>query len=241
MRRPWRNLAFSLAACCLSTQAAVLVTLKNGSQVEALSESHDGNTAILTIGGGTVSMPVTDIASIDRLPDQPEPEPTQAAPLQEPQLDTRELLANASAAQAIDSEFIAAVAKVESGLQQNAISNKGAIGLMQLMPGTAADLGVKPENPSENALGGAKYLRELLLRYQGDARLALAAYNAGPGAVERYHGIPPYPETVAYVSRVLREYQKAKHKKVKPSDSVKQPSHSAEAKNEPGSARPAGS
>jgi soluble lytic murein transglycosylase-like protein len=79
---------------------------------------------------------------------------------------------------------------------------------MQLMPATAAQLGVKAQDAVENALGGAKYLRELLLRYKGDARLALAAYNAGPAAVDRYHGIPPYPETIAYVNRVLREYEK---------------------------------
>ncbi len=239
MRRPGRNLAFSLMVCCFSTQAAVLVTLKNGSQVEAASESREGNTEILTIGGGTVSMAVTDIVSIDRLPDPPAPESSQTAAPQEP--DAGELLANASAAQAIDAVFIASVAKVESGLKRDAISNKGAIGLMQLMPGTAAELGVKPENPSENALGGAKYLRELLLRYHGDARLALAAYNAGPGAVERYHGIPPYPETVAYVNRVLREYQRAKHKKAKPNGSAKPSSHPAEAKNGPDSGSPAGS
>jgi len=238
MRRPGRNLAFSLIVCCFSSQAAVLVTLKNGSRVEAASESRDGNTAILTIGGGTVSMSVTDIASIDPLPDPPAPDPVQTAPLQEP--GAGELLANASAAQAVDSAFVAAVAKVESGLQQDAISNKGAIGLMQLMPDTAAMLGVKPEDASENALGGAKYLRELLLRYHGDARLALAAYNAGPAAVERYHGIPPYPETIAYVNRVLREYQRIKHKKAKSSDPAKPASRPAEAKNGPDSGSPAG-
>ena len=239
MRRPGRNLAFSLIVCCLSTQAAVLVTLKNGSQVEATSESRDGNTEILTIGGGTVSLPATDIASIDLLPDPPEPLPARTAAPQVP--DASDLLVSASEAQAVDSAFIAAVAKVESGLQQDAISNKGAIGLMQLMPGTAAKLGVKPELPSENALGGAKYLRELLLRYHGDARLALAAYNAGPGAVERYHGVPPYPETIAYINRVLSEYHRAKHKMAKPNGSVKQGSHRTEAENGLDSGSPAGS
>src|SRR6185437_12342184 len=96
MRRPGRNLAFSLMVCCFSTQAAVLVTLKNGSQVEAASESREGNTEILTIG---------------RLPDPPAPESSQTAAPQEP--DAGELLANASAAQAIDAVFIASVAKVE--------------------------------------------------------------------------------------------------------------------------------
>jgi hypothetical protein len=239
MRRPGRNLACSLIVCCFTTQAAVLVTLKNGSQVEATSESRDGNTEILAIGGGTVSLPATDIASIDLLPDPPEPMPARTAPPQEP--DASALLMSASAAQAIDAAFIAAVAKVESGLQQDAISSKGALGLMQLMPGTAAELGVKPESPSENALGGAKYLRELLLRYHGDARLALAAYNAGPGAVERYHGVPPYPETVAYINRVLREYHRAKRKQSKSSGSVKPGSQPSEAKNGPNSGSPAGS
>jgi Transglycosylase SLT domain len=239
MRRPGRNLACSLIVCCFSTQAAVLVTLKNGSQVEAASESRDGSTEILTVGGGTISLPATDIASIDLLPDPPEPAPSRTAPPQEP--DASELLVSASAAQAVDSAFIAAVAKVESGLQQDAISKKGAIGLMQLMPGTAAELGVKPERPSENALGGAKYLRELLLRYHGDARLALAAYNAGPGAVERYHGVPPYPETIAYINRVLREYHRTKHKEAKPGGPVKPGSHPTEAKNGPDSGGPSGS
>lgn len=240
MRRPGSKLALSLIVCCISTQAAVLVTLKNGSQVEATSELREGDTEILTIGSGTISMPAADIASIDLLPDRPAVESLQTAPPQE-EPAASDLLANASAAQAIDSAFIAAVAKVESGLRQDAISNKGAIGLMQLMPDTAAELGVKAENPSENALGGAKYLRELLLRYHGDARLALAAYNAGPGAVERYHGIPPYPETIAYINRVLKEYQKAKHPKTKRDGRAKPASHPAEAKNGPDEGTPAGS
>ncbi|HEX4749634.1 MAG TPA: lytic transglycosylase domain-containing protein, partial [Bryobacteraceae bacterium] len=104
--------------------------------------------------------------------------------------------------------FVKAVAKVESGMRQGAISRKGAVGLMQLMPDTAANLGVNAANAGENASGGARYLRSLLERYQYDPVLTLAAYNAGPGAVTKYRGIPPYYETRTYVVRVLKEYER---------------------------------
>ncbi len=91
-------------------------------------------------------------------------------------------------------------------MQPAAISPKGAIGLMQLMPATAADLKVAADDPADNARGGARYLRDLLIRYHNDAALALAAYNAGPGAVAKFGGVPPYPETRQYIARVLREY-----------------------------------
>ncbi len=96
--------------------------------------------------------------------------------------------------------------KAESGFKPDALSPKGAIGLMQLMPETARTLGVDPHDPSQNARGGAQYLRDLLSRYENDPNqvlLALAAYNAGPAAVERYHGVPPYAETRAYVAAIL--------------------------------------
>jgi soluble lytic murein transglycosylase-like protein len=104
-------------------------------------------------------------------------------------------------------EFVASVAAAESGYRTDAISGKGAVGLMQLMPATADLLGTDPNDPAENADAGARYLRELLLKYGYSAPLALAAYNAGPGAVDRYGDIPPYPETRAYVQRVLRQFQ----------------------------------
>jgi soluble lytic murein transglycosylase-like protein len=99
--------------------------------------------------------------------------------------------------------------KAESGFQPDAISPKGAIGLMQLMPGTARQLGADPKDPHQNADAGAEYLRELLAKYEADpdqVLLALAAYNAGPGAVERYHGVPPYRETREYILRVLKNW-----------------------------------
>ena len=101
-----------------------------------------------------------------------------------------------------------AVIRQESGYDPFAVSVKGAKGLMQLMPETARQLGVKDVfDPAENVRGGVELLRELIDRYDGDRRLALAAYNAGEGAVERYGGVPPYPETRDYVSRIEDRYR----------------------------------
>lgn len=101
-------------------------------------------------------------------------------------------------------ELLKAVARAESGFNPRAVSKAGAQGIMQLMPGTARALGVRnPFDPVENIFAGAAYLRSLLDRFGGNEVLALAGYNAGPGAVERAGGVPPYPETEAYVKRVL--------------------------------------
>jgi len=102
----------------------------------------------------------------------------------------------------IDPALIRAVIHAESGFNPGARSHKGAIGLMQLMPGTASDMGVDPTAVPQNIHGGTKYLAMLLSQYQGDIRLATAAYNAGPSNVERYKGVPPFAETQTYVQRV---------------------------------------
>ena len=105
----------------------------------------------------------------------------------------------------VDPALVHAIVRAESGFDPLAVSRRGALGLMQLMPATAAEVGVRDAfHPAENLEGGVSYLRGLLDRYGGDVRLALAAYNAGPGAVERAGGIPPFAETRAYVERVLR-------------------------------------
>ena len=121
-----------------------------------------------------------------------EPAATPALPLK----STNQIVAEASESHGIDSDFIRSVIGQESGGNAHAVSRAGAQGLMQLMPGTAAKLGVKDSfSAEENVHGGTRYLREMLERYHGDAIKALAAYNAGPDAVDRYHGIPPYRET----------------------------------------------
>jgi soluble lytic murein transglycosylase-like protein len=102
--------------------------------------------------------------------------------------------------------FVESVAKVESAFRPDAVSPKGALGVMQLMPDTARALDANPLDTAQNIDAGVRLLRELLLRYDGDVVKALAAYNAGTDAVSRYRGVPPYPETQIYVDRVLRTY-----------------------------------
>ena len=117
------------------------------------------------------------------------------------------MVAEAARKYEVDPKLLSAVAEAESGGNQSAVSPAGAVGVMQLMPDTAASLGVDPYDEKQNIEGGAKYLRQMLDSFGGDVRKAVAAYNAGPQAVHDYGGVPPYRETQSYVNRVLDLYQ----------------------------------
>jgi soluble lytic murein transglycosylase-like protein len=121
------------------------------------------------------------------------------------QVDLDGIFSRASAEYGVSLDLLRAVARAESGFDPNAVSRCGAVGVMQLMPGTAHALGVTDSyDPEQNIMGGAKYLRQMLDEFNGDTQLALAAYNAGPGAVKKYGGIPPYAETQGYVRTVTK-------------------------------------
>ena len=126
-----------------------------------------------------------------------------------PALSAGELADRAADKYGLPRHLVRSVMAAESGFQPLAVSPKGAIGLMQLMPGTAADLGADPYDPEQNVDAGTRYLRDLLTKYDGGLRHALAAYNAGPAAVDKYNGVPPYRETVNYVVRIENAFKKA--------------------------------
>src|SRR5206468_11719001 len=118
---------------------------------------------------------------------------------------------SASDRQRLDPDLVNSVIRAESGFNPHAVSPKGALGLMQLMPQTASELGVPNAfDPQANVEGGTRYLRELLERYNFDLVKALAAYNAGPQRVEQFGGVPPYYETRAYVARIVKDFNKKK-------------------------------
>jgi soluble lytic murein transglycosylase-like protein len=173
-----------------------------------------------------IEVAASSVLRVEQVPDPPAPPAAAATPLALPLVFLKpartatspltssqmgEMLARAGARHNIDSDLLASVVQAESNGNVRAISRAGAEGLMQLMPATALELGVRNSfAPEENIGGGTAYLDDLLTRYHDDIALAVAAYNAGPAAVDRYHGIPPYAETRAYVARVIREFNRRK-------------------------------
>jgi hypothetical protein len=156
---------------------------------------------------GFVDVPTEEILSIERQ-EIPLPSPTAREATPE---DVDRWVSSASNQHQVDADLIRSVIKAESGFNPRAVSPKGAQGLMQLMPQTASQLGVKDAfAPGENIEGGTRYLRDLLVLYHNDMAKALAAYNAGPQRVEQYHGVPPYRETHAYVARVIKDFNRTK-------------------------------
>jgi hypothetical protein len=186
---------------------AELVFFASGRSMSVKGHQIDGDTLVLTLrSGGEVICERTAITRIE--PDEvpyPEPQVERSAtvpPIDHPEQRYAAIIDQASAAQGVDPRLVRAVIQVESAYQQRARSRKGAMGLMQLMPETAREYGVAdPYDPRSNIEAGIKHLKALLQRFPKD--LALAAYNAGEAAVQRFRGIPPYPETRAYVASIL--------------------------------------
>jgi soluble lytic murein transglycosylase-like protein len=186
--------------------AAESVLLTTGFVLRADRHEVEGATIRLYTNGRITEFPAALVAAIE-----PDPQPAVAPLPPAPAAPSpKQLIEQAAARYDLPAPFLHSVAKAESGYRREAVSPKGAVGLMQLMPSTAQELGADPHDPQQNVDAGARYLRDLLLKYQNDPyqlRLALAAYNAGPGAVDRHNGIPPYPETIHYIQKVLRQYR----------------------------------
>jgi Transglycosylase SLT domain len=197
--------------------AAERVTLSNGF-VERCDHHAlvDGHMRLYLSAGedNYIEFAPDEIAAFEVVPDPPvtaAPAAPQATnrPAKLTPVDLREMLARAGTEHNLDVDLLASVVKAESDGNAQAVSHAGAQGLMQLMPRTAAGLGVQDSfEPDQNVRGGSTYLDALLTRYHDNLGLALAAYNAGPEAVDKYHGIPPYSETRAYVARVIHEFNR---------------------------------
>jgi soluble lytic murein transglycosylase-like protein len=199
-------LGLSLTVSSFAGEFAVLTT---GYRLHIDRHELDGFTVRLyQKDNGFTEMHASLVAGFEKEPDLPTPAVPEAKPAV-PELSPRELVEAAAKKNGLPPNFVHSVVSAESGYKPDAVSPKGAIGLMQLMPATAASYGADPRNPAQNVEAGTALLRELLIKYDGDPRRALAAYNAGPGAVSRYNGVPPYRETQTYIERVLRKYNKA--------------------------------
>src|ERR1700751_3166510 len=226
-----------LAIAALPCFASDVAVLKNGFSIQHERRVVIGDVTRLYVKADKssfVDVPTAEIDHFEAAPDLPAPAPaavpaasaTSRVPAPNvvqnakagtlsfparPVADLNQVVNDASDRYRLDPDLVTSVIKAESAFNARAVSPKGARGLMQLMPGTASQLGVPNAfDPQENVEGGTKYLRELLERYNFDLVKALAAYNAGPERVERFGGVPPYYETRAYVARIVKDFNKKK-------------------------------
>lgn len=202
-RKTWLVIAAlaALAICAVPPSAhADWVVLKNGQRLHITGYDRCGAQVILQFVGGQATVPAAQVSRFEPEDDFPAAKPAPAAatgPF------AREI-ADAARRNGLDRNLLRSVIHAESNFQPRAVSSQGALGLMQLMPSTAHSLTVRnPFNPSENVQAGARYLKGLLDQF-GNLNLALAAYNAGPGRVRLYRGVPPFAETHAYIARVRK-------------------------------------
>ena len=201
-----------LALLAVPCARAEYIVLRTGERLHVTGYQLLGDKYRLQLEGGWVDVQTADVEKIEPeevfTPVAPDPPPLSPPP---PVAPYREFVAAAASRYGVDAELISSVMEVESHFDAKAISPKNACGLMQLLPETAARLGVKDIfDPQQNIEGGTRYLKELLQLYNNNLTLALAAYNAGPEKVLKYGTVPPYRETVSYVNQVKRKYQKSK-------------------------------
>lgn len=217
-----------LWACALPLRAAEDVTLSSGFHLLCQRrEVANGKIRLYTSSDNFIEVDPSEVVSVESVPDAAVPSTgfsssmnqkaaqaavvAPAAQTAGRKSDYRESIARAGGEHNVDVDLLSSVIRAESGGNPRAVSAAGALGLMQLMPDTAAQLGVTDSfRPEQNIDGGTAYLDALLLRYHDNLALALAAYNAGPAAVDRYRGVPPYPETRRYVANVIREFNRRK-------------------------------
>jgi len=197
-----------LASASLPASAAESATLRNGFAIRL--ERHEVRGSVTRFYLSRASDNYLDVPTAEILTFEEEeiisPVPAASAPTPASAKTLDEVVTAASSHNNIDPDLILSVIRAESGFNPSAISPKGAQGLMQLMPQTAARLGVQNAlDPATNVEGGTRYLGELLARYHNNLLLALAAYNAGPQRVEQYRGVPPFRETRVYVARIIRD------------------------------------
>ncbi len=212
-----------IALTVVPSFAAESAILRNGFSIRHERRRIIGDITRLYIDGDQssfVDIPTAEIDHFETISDAPASAPATApAPRQlQPSaainphpFDLNQTVRDASGTYQLDPDLVTSVIRAESGFNVRAVSPKGAQGLMQLMPQTASQLGVRNAfDPQANVDAGTRYLRELLERYNFDLIKALAAYNAGPERVEQYNGVPPYYETKAYVARIVRDFNKKK-------------------------------
>jgi hypothetical protein len=211
-----------LALTALSSSAADSAILRNGFSIRHQRREIMGSITRLYIDGDQssfVDIPTAEIDHFESIPEAPTPhtEPERAAAATPHAFDLTQAVKDASGTYRLDPDLVTSVIRAESGFNVRAVSPKGAQGLMQLMPQTASQLGVRNAfDPQANVEAGTRYLRELLERYNFDLVKALAAYNAGPQRIDQYNGVPPYYETRAYVARIVRDFNKKKLAATKP-------------------------
>jgi hypothetical protein len=197
-----------LLVICASTARADYFVLRSGARLNVNSWELIGERYRIQLNGGTAELPYTDVVSI-------EPEeifvPAPRMPLD--QAPFGQLIRDVSEKYGVDSDLVFSVIAAESNFNPRAVSRRGARGLMQLLPSTATRLGVRNAfDPRENVDAGTRFLRDLLKQYQNDLQLTLAAYNAGPAAVQKYGRVPPYNETMAYIRAIRKTYALRKAK-----------------------------